>query len=55
MAKTVSVVGLDPSELAWVRMLLFLLRHPDPVVPELACQAVLYLTDRANNREIDKN
>jgi hypothetical protein len=47
MAKTVSMVGIDPAELEWVRMLLLLLRHPDPMVPELTRQAVLYLTDHA--------
>lgn len=46
MAKSVSVIGIDPGELRWVRMLLFLLRHPDPLMPEMARQALLYL---ANN------
>ena len=35
MAKTVSMVGIDPLELGWIRMLLFLLRHSDPTVQEL--------------------
>jgi hypothetical protein len=43
MDQTVSVIGIEPAELAWVRMLVFLLRHPDPVVPELTRQALLYL------------
>ena len=45
MAKTVAMVGIEPSELDWIRMLLFLLRHPDPVVTELTRHAVLYLTE----------
>ncbi|MCX6632104.1 MAG: hypothetical protein NTW28_31220 [Candidatus Solibacter sp.] len=43
MAKTVTVIGIDPAELAWIRMLVLLLRHPDPVVPELTRQALRYL------------
>lgn len=48
MAKTVSVIGIDFDELAWVRRLLFLLRHPDPLISEMAQQALLYLD--ANSR-----
>jgi hypothetical protein len=43
MAKTVPVIGIDPAELAWIRLLILLLRHPDPVVPELTRQALRYL------------
>jgi hypothetical protein len=50
MAKTVSVVGIEPVELGWIRMLLFLLRHPDPIVQELTRQAVLYLFEKATSR-----
>jgi hypothetical protein len=46
VAKTVSVIGIDREELSWVRMLLFLLRHPDPVLPELTRQAVMYLIEQ---------
>ena len=53
MAKTVSVVGLDPAELRWIRSLVFLLRHPDPSIPELARQALLYLNRSAAEREMD--
>jgi hypothetical protein len=52
MAKTVSVVGLDPAELRWIRSLVCLLRHPDPSIPELARQALLYLTNSAADREM---
>jgi hypothetical protein len=48
MAKTVPVIGLDSSELGWVRLLVFLLRHPDPVVPQLARQAMLHIEAIAN-------
>ena len=43
MAKTVSVIGIEDWELRWVRSLIGLLRHPDPSIPELARQALLYL------------
>jgi hypothetical protein len=51
MAKTTPVIGIDPSELRWIRMLVALLRHADPSVPELARQALLYLTEMAAKRE----
>ncbi len=50
MHKTVSVIGVEPQELRWIRMLIAQLRHPDPTVPELARQALLYLTDAAVQR-----
>jgi hypothetical protein len=52
MVKTVSVIGIVPAELRWIRMLVQLLRHPDPSVPELARQALLHLTDAAGKRSI---
>jgi len=48
MANTVPVIGIDPSELAWIRILVLLLRHPDPVVPELTRQALTYLEAAAS-------
>jgi len=50
MAKPVSLIGIEPAELRWLRMLLQLLRHPDPSVPELARQALVYLVDAAQKR-----
>jgi len=50
MAKTVPMIGIETAELRWVRMLVCLLRHPDPSIPELARQALLYLTDAAGKR-----
>lgn len=49
MAKTVSMIGIDPGELAWLRSALFLLRHPDPLISEMTRQAIRYL--EANARE----
>jgi len=50
MAKTVPMIGIEPAELRWIRMLVMLLRHPDPSIPELARQALLYLTEAAAKR-----
>jgi hypothetical protein len=50
MAKTVSVIGIEEKELRWVRSLIALLRHPDPSIPELARQALLYLARSAAER-----
>ena len=50
MVKTVSVIGIEPAELRWVRSLIELLRHPDPSIPELARQALLYLSRSADER-----
>jgi hypothetical protein len=44
MSQNVSMIGLHPAELRWLRMLVSLLRHPDPSVPELSRQALLYLS-----------
>jgi hypothetical protein len=52
MAKTVSVIGIDPGELAWVRTLLFLLRHPDPLIAEMVRQALLYLERNGCQKEL---
>jgi hypothetical protein len=52
MAKTVSVIGIEDKELRWIRSLILLLRHPDPSIPELARQALLYLTRSAADRSL---
>jgi len=49
MPKTSPVIGVDPDELSWVRLLVMLLRHPDPVVPELTRQALSYLEAAASH------
>jgi hypothetical protein len=53
MAQTVPVIGIEPAELHWIRMLVLLLRHPDPVVPELTRQALTYLETAASNNVIN--
>jgi hypothetical protein len=50
MANSVSLIGIEPGELCWLRLLLFLLRHPDPLTGELARQALLYLAKNAHAR-----
>jgi hypothetical protein len=50
MSKKISVIGVDPNELPWLRMLVSLLRHPDPGTPELARQALIYLLKAAGER-----
>jgi hypothetical protein len=49
-SKQVSVIGVELDELPWVKNLIFLLRHPEPGTPELARQALLYLTNVAEKR-----
>jgi hypothetical protein len=51
MVNTVPIIGIEPAELRWIRMLVCLLRHPDPSMPELARQALLYLTEAAGKRD----
>ena len=52
MAKTLPMIGIEPGELPWLRMLVELLRHPDPGVAELARQALLYLRDSCGRYSI---
>ena len=47
-----SMIGVEREELRWLRTLVWLLRHPDPSVPELARQAILYLTGAAEQRSV---
>ena len=44
MSQTVSMIGLHAGEICWVRMLVSLLRDPDPAAAELTRQALLYLS-----------
>jgi hypothetical protein len=48
MAGDVPMIGLHKEELPWVRLLVALLRNPDPTVAELARQALLYLSHAPN-------
>ena len=47
MSNSVPLIGVRVDELPWLRLLVSLLRHPDPSVPELARQALMYLDDAA--------
>ncbi len=51
MPGPLAVIGIDAAEIRWIKTLLSLLRHPDPSVPELARQALLYLNDAAGKRK----
>ncbi len=51
MPGPLAVIGVDAAEIRWIKTLLSLLRHPDPSVPELARQALLYLNDDAAKRK----
>ena len=52
MSQTVPMIGLQPEELPWVRLLVSLLRHADPTVPELARQALVYLSRAAEAKPV---
>jgi hypothetical protein len=41
------MIGLDAGEIQWLRLVIALLRHPDPVVGEVARQALRYLDEVA--------
>jgi hypothetical protein len=45
------MIGLNGQEVQWLRLVVALLRHPDPVVGEVAREALRYLEEvvaRAN-------
>ncbi|MGA3242536.1 MAG: hypothetical protein ABSG03_40350 [Bryobacteraceae bacterium] len=50
LSKPVSMIGIEPDELRWVKILVSLLRHPNPGIPELARQALQYLVQAASQR-----
>ena len=50
MAQTTGLIGIHRDELRWIRLLITLLRHPDPGMPELARQALLYLEQSAGQQ-----
>lgn len=41
------MIGLDPREIQWLRLVVELLRHSDPVVREVAREALRYLEELA--------
>ncbi|HMD70444.1 MAG TPA: hypothetical protein VKF41_03835 [Bryobacteraceae bacterium] len=52
MAQNVSMIGINANELRWIRTLVQLLRHPDPSVPELTRQALLYMAEAAGRAAV---
>jgi hypothetical protein len=54
MAKTVPIIGIDPTELGWIRLLVFLLRHPDPMVPEFTREALRHIENVAANGALNQ-
>jgi hypothetical protein len=45
--ENVCMIGLHPQEVQWLRLVIALLRHPDPVVGEVAREALRYLDEVA--------
>jgi hypothetical protein len=50
LSKPLSVIGIEADELRWIKILVSLLRHPNPGIPELARQALQYLAQAASQR-----
>ena len=43
-----AMIGISPNELACLKTVVSLLRHPDPTIPALVHQALKYLLEAAN-------
>jgi hypothetical protein len=43
-----AVIGLSQPEVACLRRVVALLRHPDPTIPALVNQALLYIVEASN-------
>jgi hypothetical protein len=43
------MIGLEPHELEWMRLVVKLLRHPDPLPAELVRQALTYVNQVAES------
>jgi len=54
VANTVDMIGLQADELPWVRLLIGLLRHPEPLIPQLAHEALLYCQQAAGRTGLPK-
>lgn len=48
---TVGMIGFAPGEIQWLRLVIALLRHPDPVVGEVAREALRYLETVASRAD----
>jgi hypothetical protein len=51
MPKPIAMIGIQANELRWMRLLLLLLRHPEPGKAELARRALLYLSEPPENAD----
>jgi len=54
MTRQMGIAGLEPDELVTVRLLVSLLRHPDPSIAELTRQALNYVRDTSSTRTLDQ-
>ena len=52
MAKAVYMIGLQAEEIAAAKLLIALLRHPDPMIQQLTTEAVRYVESVAATRGI---
>ena len=48
------MIGLDPHELEWMRLVVKLLRHPDPLPAELVRQALTYVNQVAEDLSLEQ-
>ena len=53
VAKLLSIIGVQPEELKWLRLVVELLRNPDPGVAQLTSCALLYVQQMARQRAAD--
>ena len=51
MGKMTSMMGITQAELPWLRMLVFLLRHPDSHVGELTRGGLIYIMQTSAQHE----
>ncbi len=54
MTRGLGIAGIGPEELVLIRLLVSLLRHPDPSVAELAKQALYFVRDSASRLTLDQ-
>jgi hypothetical protein len=46
--KNAAMIGLSTPEVAYLKTVVSLLRHPDPTIPALVDQALMYILEAAN-------
>jgi hypothetical protein len=49
--ENVGMIGLSRGEIEWLRLLIALLRHPDPVVAAVTREALQYLEGLADRAD----